>query len=342
MTSIVKFESISGLSEDAPLCYLLSIDGFTFLLDCGWNDTYDMEVMRRLKPHIKNIDAVLLSFPDLTHLGGLPYAVGKLGLDCPIYATLPVYEMGQMYLYDLFQSHSNYEDFNVFSLDDVDLCFQRMRQLKYSQVVALDNNANLISTRGGAGGAGKGNELVQKTTSDNNNKSQNKGSGLTIVPLNAGHILGGTMWVIKTEQEEFVYMVNFNHRKERHLAGADFKSLQSIQRPSLVITDTYSALTRQQQSVAARERQLIDLVKNTFNINRDAPGGYNGGHVLMPIDSAGRVLELALMFDEIWKQEYLIDHQRNTDLHSKSKQGQKGTYIYIYITIYSIVLYYIP
>ncbi len=52
---------------------------------------------------MSKIDAVLLSYPDLLHLGALPSIVGKLGLSCPIYATVPVYKMGQMFLYDAFQ-----------------------------------------------------------------------------------------------------------------------------------------------------------------------------------------------------------------------------------------------
>jgi len=36
-------------------------------------------------------------------LGALPYLVGKMGLSCPIYATVPVYKMGQMFLYDTYQ-----------------------------------------------------------------------------------------------------------------------------------------------------------------------------------------------------------------------------------------------
>lgn len=46
---------------------------------------------------------MLLSHPDPIHLGALPYAVGKLGLNCTIYATIPVYKMGQMFMYDLYQ-----------------------------------------------------------------------------------------------------------------------------------------------------------------------------------------------------------------------------------------------
>ena len=56
--------------------------------------------------HIHQIDAVLLSYPDHAHLGALPYLVGKAGLSCPIYATIPVYKMGQMFMYDLYQVSS--------------------------------------------------------------------------------------------------------------------------------------------------------------------------------------------------------------------------------------------
>jgi len=52
---------------------------------------------------VHQIDAVLLSYPDPLHLGALPYLVGKCGLNCPIYATIPVYKMGQMFMYDLYQ-----------------------------------------------------------------------------------------------------------------------------------------------------------------------------------------------------------------------------------------------
>jgi Cft2 family RNA processing exonuclease len=87
--------------------------------------------------HLHHIDAILLSHPDACHLGALPYLVGKLGLKCPIYATIPVYKMGQMFMYDLYQSRHNCEDFELFTLDDVDAAFDLITQVKYSQTVQL-------------------------------------------------------------------------------------------------------------------------------------------------------------------------------------------------------------
>ena len=43
-----------------------------------------------------------------------------------------------------------------------------------------------------------------------------KGHGLQITPLPAGHMIGGTMWkIVKDGEEEIVYAVDFNHKKER-------------------------------------------------------------------------------------------------------------------------------
>lgn len=96
--------------------------------------------------HLHQIDAVLLTYPDVFHLGLLPYLVGKLGLKCPVYATSPVYKMGQMFMYDLYQSRHNGEEFNLFTLDDVDLAFDLIVQVKYSQTVQLKGRCTFWCT----------------------------------------------------------------------------------------------------------------------------------------------------------------------------------------------------
>lgn len=43
-----------------------------------------------------------------------------------------------------------------------------------------------------------------------------KGHGLTITPYAAGHMVGGTMWkIIKDGEEDIIYAVDYNHKKER-------------------------------------------------------------------------------------------------------------------------------
>ncbi|KAF5272426.1 hypothetical protein FQA39_LY07894 [Lamprigera yunnana] len=255
MTSIIKLQALSGATEETPPCYILEVDEVRILLDCGWDEKFDPEFMRELKRHVNTIDAVLISYPDTYHLGALPYLVGKLGLNCPIYATIPVYKMGQMFMYDTYQSHYNMEDFNLFTLDDVDAAFDKIIQLKYNQSISL----------------------------------KGKGYGLTITPLPAGHMIGGTIWkIMKVGEEDIIYANDFNHKKERHLNGCE---LEKLQRPSLFIVDAFNA-TYQQARRRIRDEKLMTNILQTLR---------NNGNVLVAVDTAGRVLELAHMLDQLWR-----------------------------------------
>jgi len=40
MTSIIKFMAFSGAEDESPHCYLLQVDEFRFLLDCGWDEDF--------------------------------------------------------------------------------------------------------------------------------------------------------------------------------------------------------------------------------------------------------------------------------------------------------------
>ena len=82
--------------------FILFTDSTTIVLVSG-TILYIRFLIQTCYRFIPQIDAVLLTYPDPYHLGALPYLVGKCGLTCPIYATVPVYKMGQMFMYDLYQ-----------------------------------------------------------------------------------------------------------------------------------------------------------------------------------------------------------------------------------------------
>ncbi|CAF1229304.1 unnamed protein product [Adineta steineri] len=257
MASILKLQVITGAYNEGALAYLLQTDDFRFLLDCGWDENFSPEIIEEYKRHIKDIDAVLITYPDLYHLGALPYLVGHCGLKCPVYATIPVYKMGQMFMYDLYQSRSNSEDFTLFTLDHVDAAFDLFVQLKYDQSISLED----------------------------------KGLGLTITPLPAGHMIGGAIWKISKEgEEEIVYAVDYNHKKERHLNSSN---LTKISRPTLLITDALNTKYSQGQR-KTKDAQLLTTILETMR--RD-------GNVLICVDTAGRVLELALLLEQLWRNE---------------------------------------
>lgn len=289
MASIIKFQSMTGAEGEVPHCYLLEIDDTTLLLDAGWDVNFTMSYLDAVRRRVDEIDAVLLSFPDLSHAGALPYLFGKCGLSCPVYATVPVYKMGQMFLYDQCQSRHNSEEFDVYSLDDVDAAFDRVVQLKYHQTVTVGRGGVSVSV-GGGGDSG----------------------GCSITPLPAGHMIGGTVWRIsrsehdqflphlqqQQHQEDIIYGIDMNHKKERHLHGCQLEGV-SVQRPAVFITDAFNLLRRQTRR-RARDEHLVTAILQTLR---------GGGNVLVSVDTAGRVLELVLMLEQLW-------HSRDSGLQA--------------------------
>ena len=49
MTSIIKLQAFSGVHDESPPCYMLQVDEFRFLLDCGWNEDFDMAFIKEMK-----------------------------------------------------------------------------------------------------------------------------------------------------------------------------------------------------------------------------------------------------------------------------------------------------
>ena len=39
----------NGAYDEGPLCYLLQVDEFRFLLDCGWNETFSADLIEPVK-----------------------------------------------------------------------------------------------------------------------------------------------------------------------------------------------------------------------------------------------------------------------------------------------------
>lgn len=48
MGTSVQVTPLCGVYNENPLSYLVSIDGFNFLVDCGWNDHFDPSFLQPL------------------------------------------------------------------------------------------------------------------------------------------------------------------------------------------------------------------------------------------------------------------------------------------------------
>ncbi|KAG2527396.1 hypothetical protein JM18_003648 [Phytophthora kernoviae] len=224
--AVITFTPLYGVHSKAPCCaYLLEVDEVCILLDCGWTDEYDVELLKPLQRVVDRIDLVLVSHLDLAHMGALPYAMGKLGLNAPVYGTLPVHRMGQIALYDAFQAKTKHDsDFSLFSLDDVDLVFEKFKQLKYSEKLTLTSS----------------------------------GEGIVITPHVAGHLIGGALWRIMKETDDIIYAVDYNHRSEHVLQKT---ILDSFTRPTLLITDSMNLHSEQPKLKDRDSKIMMEILK---------------------------------------------------------------------------------
>lgn len=74
-------------------------------------------------------------------------------------------------------------DFDLFTTEDIDMAFESTNTLKHHQYIILDL----------------------------------KGQQLKIVGYPAGHMVGGTVWILESGGEVVVYGVNTNHQRERYV-----------------------------------------------------------------------------------------------------------------------------
>lgn len=262
----ISITPLSGVYTSSPtVSHLLSIDDFNILLDIGWTSAFDPEYLSNLSKIASKINLVLLTQPSIAHAGALPYAVANFGLKAPVFSTIPVWRMAQMFLTDAVLSMDAQAPFDLFTREDIATAFDiypvddqapRYKLLKYQQNFPLDSLPG--------------------------------GQGIVITPHNAGHMLGGTVWEISKQTERIVYAPKFNHRRERHLNPT---TLASFSRPSHLIVGAHRALTNTETS---RPKDLHNFIVNVLKAM---------GNVLIPIDTAGRLLEVAVQLEELWTSE---------------------------------------
>ena len=56
MPSIIHLQPFNGVHEFTPFCYLLEIDGFGILLDCGWDEQFNEQYIEELSKYVLILD----------------------------------------------------------------------------------------------------------------------------------------------------------------------------------------------------------------------------------------------------------------------------------------------
>ncbi|KAJ2003749.1 hypothetical protein H4R26_002904 [Coemansia thaxteri] len=273
MSNTLQFTAISGADDEDAVCYILEIDEAKILLDCGSYENYSAETLAQLQRVARQVDAVLLSHPDVAHIGAYPLAHSRYGMTCPAYATQAVHMMGRLCMLEVVRSLRAREEFVLFGEREVDDAFENVTPLQFSQPKPLPG----------------------------------KHSGIVITAHAAGHTIGGAIWTISNGAETVLYAIDFNQMNEKHLnrcslmEGSSGMVAQRLMRPTLLITDAYNALYKL-PTRAKRAECFLDSIQAAIK---------RGGNVLVPVDSAARVLEIAYIINEWWPKD-----KRRRDTHS--------------------------
>lgn len=275
----IKVTPLVGGRLADGVCSLLEIGGVRLLLDCGCSPENSLSQLTQIAHDLKQIggvNAVLLSHADIHHLGALPVVFGRQGLaDVPVICTSPVYKFGQITLYDhiLNKSMEGTDDVAMYGFDDVDQSFSKHVTIKFNQSVIIPDREGITRV----------------------------GPQVSVCAIRSGRTLGGSIWKIRCGPTEIVYAMDINLKKEIILDGMSMDMLPAS--PALMIAEGGCVSRSTNVTVSSdvtRRSSKKDKDDNNVLINAVMETMRAGGNVLIPMETAGRALELLQILGKYW------------------------------------------
>ncbi|POW01565.1 hypothetical protein PSHT_12478 [Puccinia striiformis] len=291
--------------------------------DAGEIDGY-LDKLAELTP---TLDLVLLSHPLLSSLGLVPLLRSRLGLRCPIYATLPTKEMGRWAaeewigqraleesngLENISQTsenpalHAPDQPLQNIPVDPEDP--SKSHQLNDSKSKGSDDiwKVSFKELRDAF------DSVIAVDTLNRFIWEVSKLRPLTLTAHKSGHTIGGTIWSLRSplhtvssaSSSTLIYAPIFNHVRESHLDSAALVQATGdgsmriglgMSRPMVMVVGTERSLIKSIRK-KDRDRVLLDSITQTLRSSRT---------VLIPTDASARLIELLLLLDSHWTQSRL-------------------------------------
>lgn len=326
---VFTFTPLLGAQSASPASSsLLELDGgVKILIDVGWDSTFATSKLDHIAQHVSTLSVILLTHPTLDHLGAYAHCCKHIPQfsRIPVYATIPVVNLGRALLEDLYASS----------------------KVAASVVPASALGTGAIGEEGDNNGS---NLLLQPPTVEEiaiyfNAINSLKYSqphqpipspfspplgGLTVTAYSAGHTLGGTIWHIQHGLESIVYAADWNQTRENLSPGAAWLSsstggaeiIEPLRQPTALICSSRGIEKANPLPRKKRDETLITLVRDTVS---------QGGKVLIPADSSARVLEIAFVLNQVWRENIDGPHSatyKNARIYMASKTS-KATMRYL-------------
>lgn len=281
-----NFTPLLGAHSTSPASSsLLELDGnVKILVDVGWDEQFSAESLAAIAEQTPSLSIILLTHPTLDHIGGYSHCCKHIPnfSRIPVFATTPVINLGRTLIADLYAQSTAAAStisiggenvlFEAPTSEEITAHFNRIHPLKYSQP----------------------HQPVPA-------HSQPSLGHLTITAYSAGHTPGGTIWHIQHGLESIVYAADWNQGRENLLSGAAWlggagggaEIIEPLRRPTALICSSRGVEKTETQPRKKRDEVLIGLIRETIA---------QGGKVLIPTDSSARVLELAFLLNQTWRE----------------------------------------
>lgn len=266
----IKFASVYDAvtpkqrSSSVPFSHFLEIDGVRILLDCGWDDRFDVQYLEKLMDFVPTADVILLSTPEIQSCGALPFVLehlkeGAFVAAAPSTTKMALHGVLHPFLYQFANTASfTLSDGTVFTLtvDKIYSAFRQVREPYGGRVIAANKDVEVEC-----------------------------GTVFT------GRMLGGYGWLIKYQIDELFYCPDFSLKPSSAL-----KRFVVPTTSNLVVLQSFPMHLSLASTSKKYEEQLQSLFRDIQHTLR------TGSDVLVPVDVAGRGLEVTHIIARLLKE----------------------------------------
>lgn len=299
LVAMFQFTALAGAQSASRASQsLLELDGgVKILVDAGWDSRFDTRQLAELEKHVSTLSFILLTHATISHLGAYAHCCKHIPLfsQVPVYATVPVIDLGRTTIQDLYSSSPVAATFipATASPEDQTASDDTIR----SRILREAPTAQEIQEYFAAITPLKYSQPIQPKPSYFSAPLE----GLTLTAYNAGHTLGGTIWHIQQGMESIVYAVDWHQGRENVIAGAAWfeggggaEVSEMFRNPTALICSSVNgdkiALSGGRK---ARDETLLKHIRSSVE---------KGGSVLIPTDSSARILELTYLLEKTWQE----------------------------------------
>ncbi|KAM0688029.1 endoribonuclease ysh1, partial [Conglomerata obtusa] len=253
----ITFMPLGAGSEVGRSCMYLKYSNTHLLFDIGIHPAYTGIAALPFLDLIDLtlIDALFVTHFHLDHAGALPYLTERTNFRGKVYMTHPTKAILKYLLNDYTRLVNASSELDFYTENDLKNCYDKIIPIDYHQEVVVKD--------------------------------------FRISALNAGHVLGAAMFLMKIKRNILLYTGDYSTEEDRHLKPAEPPGKVGV----LISESTYGVqchLPREE-----REKRFTFAIKEIL---------LRGGKVLLPVFALGRAQELLLILEEFWEKHREIQH----------------------------------